>query len=196
MNTRTTVMILAIILSLTITMSVPTLAKEINETERINNFVVNPGYYHWTTAGSTGTVDESDTSIVNLNGPSAAIKSSAILPANLDIRYNVVAVGSLEGGNTPAITVRFKDNGNQARVIIYLKVMNIFTGGVGTLMAIDSNDYPSSSSYQTRSLAYPKIGDFFDFTNNVYYIEAKITKTGTSGTPELSGIKLFTYLLS
>jgi hypothetical protein len=69
----------------------------------------------WTTGESTGTVDEADLNLVTLNNNTAAV-SNTVTNATVDIRYNVVAVDGVFGGeeNAKELTVRFADNGLKA----------------------------------------------------------------------------------
>jgi hypothetical protein len=50
--------------------------------------------------GSTGTVDEADLNLVTLTDNTAAL-ASAVTNATGDIRYNVVAVDGVFGGEQP-----------------------------------------------------------------------------------------------
>lgn len=144
----------------------------------------------WTTVASTGTVDEADISIYEVSGPNIYLKSNAPLPANLDVRYNVVAVDGLVESNYQKMRIRYKDNGNSARVIVRLKETNITSGNTYTRMTFDSNSYPQLSSYQTRTIEYYGSWWGFDFMNNIYFVETSINKTSIYGTPVLVGIQI------
>jgi hypothetical protein len=75
----------------------------------------------WTAVGSTGTVDDADISILDTDDTIVQIKSTAPLPASLDIRYNVVAVdGVFSPGDGVRMVARFRDNGTAARVRVSL----------------------------------------------------------------------------
>jgi hypothetical protein len=145
----------------------------------------------WTSSASTGTVDETDTSKVAYNGPSAVIKNAATLPANLHIRYNIVAVDGLFGGDNIAMTVRYRDNGGQAKILAKVQEMNLTTGTITTQMTFDSNTFAQSADVQTQTITTEAFsGSFFDFLTNIYYIEAQIIKTGENGTPLLQGMQV------
>ena len=96
----------------------------------------------WTTIGAAGTVDDGE------------VTYTAVL------RYNVVAVDGLFATAGPAptrtiLTARFRDNGDNNHVIVRLKSQRLTgpnAGDITTLMTIDSNDYPGSSSFQSRSI--------------------------------------------
>ncbi len=144
----------------------------------------------WSTTGSTGTVDEADISIYETNGPNINLKGSAPLPANLDVRYNIVAVDDLPASNYQEMTIRYKDNGDGGRVIIRLKETNMATGITNTRMTFDSNSFLQSSSYQKRVISNYGSWWGFDFVNNIYYLEASVNKTRSYGTPVLTGVQL------
>lgn len=150
-----------------------------------------PDYHKlWSTTGSTGTIDEADISIYETNGPNIYLKNSAPLPANLDVRYNIVAVDDLPAENYQKMTIRYKDNGGASRVIVRLKETNMATGITNTRMTFDSNSYSQSSSYQNRVITNYGAWWGFDFVNNIYYLEASINKTSSYGTPVLVGVQL------
>lgn len=145
----------------------------------------------WTMGGSTGTVDEADLNLVTLTDNTAAI-SSAVTNATGDIRYNMVAVDGVFGGeqHMKALTVRFADNGEAARVIVRLRRVGIDSGVLTTLITLDSNEYPAISQAQTQSKTSNCQGLEFDFENNIYYIEAQLMKTGASGTSLIRSIQI------
>jgi hypothetical protein len=149
--------------------------------------------YPWTIVGSAGTVDEGDVSIYEVSGPNIYIKADAPLPANLVVRYNVVAVGQLLELNVPAMKVRYIDNGKNASVTLKLKEVNLDTGVQTTMLSFNSNDFTQSNLYQTRSV-YDCNEKKFDFQNNAYYIEAKLARKNTSelsvGVPGLQAIQV------
>lgn len=148
--------------------------------------------YPWTTIASDGTVDEGDISIYQVNGANMDIKSTAKLPAYLDVRYNVVAVGQLlhySPWGVPNIKVRYRDNGANASVYLYLKEVNLTTGVERTMLTFNSNSFPSSNSIQTQEVINCD-GWQFNFWKNAYYIDARIYKIGTGGTPLLNTIQV------
>jgi hypothetical protein len=144
----------------------------------------------WTMGGSTGTVDEADLNFVTLTNNTAAI-SSTVTNATGDIRYNVVAVDGVFGGDRHAkrLTVRFADNGDDARVFVHLRRVRI-DGVLTTLTMLDSNAYGFSEVAQTQSQVFNCGGPEFDFENHIYYIEAQLMKTGASGTPLIRSIQI------
>ena len=147
--------------------------------------------YPWTTVASAGTVDEGDISIYQVNGANMDIKSSAGLPAYLNVRYNLVGVGQLlYYGGGPSIKVRYRDNGGGGRVYLSLKQVNLTTGVESTMLNFNSNSFPQSGSIQTRIVRDCGRLFSFNFWKNAYYIDAFINKTGDGGTPLLNTIQV------
>jgi len=142
----------------------------------------------WTTVGSAGTVDEADTSICTMTGGVLAVSGAAALPANLDIRYNVVAVDGLYE-DCIKMAVRFKDNGDNSRVIVRLKQYGLATGTTSTMLTLDSNNFGSDALYQLQSVA--TCNKSFNFGENAYFVEATLTKSAAGGAPGLAVIKIY-----
>lgn len=146
----------------------------------------------WTTVGSAGTVDEADLGTVALS-PNTAAVSGAATNATVDIRYNVVAVDGVFGGeeNSKTLTVRFADNGAAAQVIVRLQQLNILTGVTTTLAELNSNAFPPSNVAQTQFTNFNcQRPEVFDFENNIYYLNVPLIKTGSSGNPLIRAIKI------
>ena len=144
----------------------------------------------WTTIGAVGVVDDGE---VTYTGPLAYLASDGAV-----LRYNVVAVEGLfaTSGLIPTRTIlsaRFRDNGDNNHVIVRLKSQRLTgadAGDITTLMTIDSNDYPGSSSFQTRSIWCDGGGFSFDFVNNAYFVEVTMTRTALPITPGLASIQI------
>lgn len=145
----------------------------------------------WTMVGSDGAVDEADLSTVALSANSAAV-SGAVANATVDIRYNVVAVDGIFGGerNTKTLTVRLADNGAAAQVIVRLQQLNISTGVITMLAELNSNSFPPSAVAQRRSIAFNCDRPEFDFLNNIYFFEVQLIKTGAGGNPLIRAIQI------
>jgi hypothetical protein len=142
----------------------------------------------WSTAGSTGTADKVDLNkIVYSNGSVAfpeiqGTQLSAGRAARLQlqtvqavIRYNVTATDGLffDTGRL-CMVVRFRDDGNRARVFLRLLTLNVNGGTTATLLTFDSNSFAPQQDFQTNSVATNRVP--FDFSNNAYYVEATLTK--------------------
>jgi hypothetical protein len=173
----------------------------------------------WTTVGSAGTVDEADAGKLVFQGSAVSFpeilpplpttqatqaesNSRIILPTqttSATIRYNVTAVdGLFEAGSELGMTVRFRDDGGWAQVLVRLYEQDIYTGATNLLLTFDSNAFIPSPNYQTQgvgvALPYPQ----FDFSQKAYFIEATLSKTSSvisinGGNPGLAIIKLNPY---
>lgn len=147
----------------------------------------------WTTAGSTGTLDEKsegkvffDRAVVQKGqalviGPAAREVRSEGEADVLDsavIRYNVTAVDGVMGGDSIGMAIRFRDEGKSARVVADLIEVNLATGTEVTLLTFDSNDpsVPVLGGYHVHDVFACNIRKQpFDFTKNAYYIEVTLT---------------------
>jgi hypothetical protein len=141
----------------------------------------------WTSVGSAGTVDEADLALAVTSASQITILNSATVPANVVVRYNVVAVDGATGGPT-IMTARFRDNGTGSRVVAALRQVSFETGGTTTLLTIDSNDYTASTSFQTQDEFSCSVS--LDFDDNGYYIEVTLSKALESATPALQLLKI------
>jgi hypothetical protein len=145
----------------------------------------------WTTVGSAGTVDESSTSLVTLDGPNALVKKGSAT-----VRYNVVAVDGLFSSHAIGMRVRYRATqgiavGRDDRVLVRLIRVNQFTGQSATLLVLDSKNFSPSPDFETRGVGNCPAPVGFDFSNNVYYIEAQISKQRfSSGVPAVQSIEV------
>lgn len=153
----------------------------------------------WTSVGSAGIVDESDTAKVEFSGGIASLKSGFLsTTSSAIIRYNVTWTdGLVSPGNAYRLTVRFRDNGVNAQVTVRLKEVDLNTGAITEIMFLDSNQYAQSSNYQTRTIISCS-NRTFDFANKAYFVEAQMISTPASvltyprvsGIPGLAAIKI------
>lgn len=148
----------------------------------------------WTTVGSAGTIDESSTGKLIMQG--STISFPEILPplptdtfepltdhsafaaaipletVTATVRYNVVATdGLFENGAWLGMKSRLRDNGDRAQVVLRLYEVNIDTGATSLVMTLDSNSFTPSGNYQTVG-ASVFVGNRINFLQNAYYIEA------------------------
>ena len=114
----------------------------------------------WTTVGSAGTVDDADAGKLVFQGSAvsfpeilpplptertAQVESNALIPlptqtTSATIRYNVTAVdGLFEPGSELGMTVRFRDDGGWAQVLVRLYEQDIYTGATKLMLTFDSN---------------------------------------------------------
>jgi len=146
----------------------------------------------WTSVGSTGTVDDTDTGKLHFIGP--RVTTNAVAPGTKAVvRYNVVAVDGLFANLTPtswpALIVRYNTLNGQGRVVARLKeyILNgPQEGQTNTLITLDSDDFPQAADFQTRAIG--NCGNFsqFQFASpqiaRSYFVEVEITShTGASG---------------
>lgn len=146
----------------------------------------------WTTVASAGTVDEADANKVNYSEGTARLNLAVPANSTATIRYNVVAVDGLvdAGGDGYSLGVRFRDNGQDERVIVRLKAVDLNTGIVSTLMTLDSNAFPPNALFQLRyvPVCWPNWG--FNFTRNAYFVETILWKGTTAGNPGLTAVQI------
>lgn len=152
----------------------------------------NPFFKPWTTVASAGTVDEADVNKVNYTEATARLNLAVPAYSSAVIRYNVVAVDGLAdaGGDGNFLKVRFRDNGQDERVIVRLKSVDINTGIVTTLMTLDSNAYAPNVLFQAQTVAVCGPNWHFDFNRNAYFVEATLSKGATAGNPGLSVVQI------
>jgi len=141
----------------------------------------------WTSIGSDASVAGGK---VTYSGNIAYLDDSSAV-----LRYNVVAVdGLVDTGPAlafPRLTARFRDNGDNNRLVIRLKRAGFDGGNVVSLLTIDSDDYAGSSSFQTRTATGCGSDNFsFDFVNYTYFVEVTMTRTSLPVTPGLASLKL------
>ena len=152
----------------------------------------NPFAKPWTTVASAGTVDETDLNKVNYTEATARLNLAVPANSSAVIRYNVVAVDGLAdaGGDGNFLKVRFRDNGQDERVIVRLKSVDIATGIVTTLMTLDSNAFAPNVLFQTQNVFVCGPNWRFDFNKFAYFVEATLSKGSTAGNPGLSVVQI------
>jgi len=149
----------------------------------------------WSTAGSTGTADKVDLNkIVYSNGivsfpesPGTQLSSVRRVSLQLQtvqavVRYNVTAAdGLFFTSGRHCMGVRFRDDGNRARVLLRLLKFNLEDGTTATLLTFDSNSFGPQANFQANSVSTNRVP--FDFSHNAYYVEATLTKQQPLITP-------------
>ena len=129
----------------------------------------------WSTVATAGEPDESSQALVDYNGSSAYIKSSAPASSTVTIRYRVSPVDGLFFTSCKSLKVRFLDDGDAADIRIVLRQTNIDTGALSTPLTFNSVSFPGMRGFQTQ---YGLCVDFtFDFTVNTYYLEVVMTRS-------------------
>jgi hypothetical protein len=146
----------------------------------------------WSSVGSAGTVDDEDTGIVWLgnlnNGNPGAVTMPFTATGVLNIRYNVVAVSGLFGGEGHVLSARFRDNGAGGRVVVRLKQFGLYTGVTTTLLTLDSNAFAPSPDFQVQSVG--SCATTLNFFENSYFMDVEIIKNAANFAPSLAMLNL------
>ena len=142
----------------------------------------------WTTVGSAGTPDDASRNVVNFTGTVAEVKQT--FSGTVRMRYNVDQTDL--DGYPVLLNVRYRDNGARARVIVLLKQHNFTTGNVTDVLSFDSDGGQPSNDFQVGSAESCTLTDSvsLNFSENAYYIEIELRRTGGSGNPGVSQIRL------
>jgi len=140
----------------------------------------------WTTVGAAGTVDNDDLALYATDDGTGMMFFANGVNGTLNVKYNIDGLPGL----TNALVVRYRDNGNSARVILQLRRYGLSSGVTSDpLVTLDSNIWPASDSFETGTIC---TAHNFDFENYAYYINAIITKSAGTGNPALGAIKMGT----
>lgn len=150
--------------------------------------------------GSTGTVDPNSTNLVKYINGRVELRNDAPVGSVAFIRYNVLPVRDLAQDLSDmeyrVFDARFLDNG-AGHVFLSLKQVNVSTGLITTLMTFDSNLSAPSASYQRGNTPGNPTFNFiwadsqaFNPTDNVYYIEAQLSRTAAGGQAGLEGFSI------
>lgn len=145
----------------------------------------------WTAAGSTGTVDETDTAEVRFVIGEAQMQPAAAVGTTSFIRYNVVAADDAATAGVPRLTIRYRNGDSTGRVIARLYRYNFTPGAVANvILTFDSAAFPATGAgYVTRTISNCTAPGL-DFANNAYFVEVEFRKGGANATPGLGTLKL------
>ncbi len=145
----------------------------------------------WTTAGSTGSIDESDLDHFATSACRLYFKTGTT--GTIIARYNVTNPFDWDPvhWNWNRLYVSYKDPGDSSRIVVSLKSVDLETGHPSTIARFDSNDFPALDSVQLQDI---EVSHEFDFHSKAYYIEAYVKRTNTSAGVGLFALKL-DYLL-
>ena len=148
----------------------------------------------WVAAGATGVLDPEDIPYVSLIGPHMNVSDTAPFPVSVGARHAVTGIRQDDGVSNryKYFRIRFRDNGTQGRVLVYLKQVTILTtAGATDLAVFDSDTVASSNDYQsvfwTSSCG---AGQGFNFYDNLYFIRVDLTRTSSGGTPSLHSLQV------
>ena len=146
----------------------------------------------WTSAGSTGTVDEDSQSIVNLS--SFAVSHAVGQTGSIHVRYNISATDNVSffcPATQSVVKVRFRNSDNSgatARLTFEIHSTNIATGGNTTDFSFSSDGIGAGIGF-TSVMFTPAID--FDFANRVYWIEATLFRSDASQRVDLGSIQIY-----
>ena len=159
-----------------------------------------PVAYAQTWVGSTGTVDPNSVNLVKYINERVELRNDATVGSVAFIRYNVLPVRDLATELNSAeyriFDARFLDDG-AGHVFLSLIQQNLSTGALTTLMTFSSNASAPSASYQRGNTPGNPIFNFiwadsegFDPSDNVYYVEAQLSRNATGGQAGLAGFSI------
>jgi hypothetical protein len=139
----------------------------------------------WTSVGSAGTVDEADAALAAFSG--AVVAMAPGTTGTLNIRYNVVAVEGLFGGDGMYMRIRLRDSG-AGRVVARLKRYDQVTGVTTTRLTIDSNDAAPQPGF--RNLEVADCAGSPSFFDAAYFVDVEITRGVATADPALASLKV------
>ena len=145
----------------------------------------------WTTAASVGTIDEDSAAIAQFRNFTVTLQTAATGTAH--VRYNIIptdGISSFCPATQSQLRVRFRngdDSGVSAKVAFEIHATNITSGGNAIIYSFDSNAKGAGASF-TSFTDNPAID--FDFSTNVYWIEASIFRSSTSQVADLGSIQI------
>ncbi len=154
--------------------------------------IVLPVTRAWTTAASAGTLDEDSLSNTQVNNFILTLKPGTT--GMIRARYSITAVDGMNPfcpATQSIIRIRYRDSDGTttgARVLVEIRRTNVLTGGNTLVLAFDSNILPGAGTSFTTVTG---TGPFdFDFLQNVYWIEATISRTNSAQFADLGSIQL------
>ena len=146
----------------------------------------------WTTAGSTGQHDEDSSGIVRYN--SFGVNLATGQTGAVHMRYNITAVegvARLCPATLSVIRTRFRNSdngGTTARVTYEIRTSSVSGGGNTVIYTFDSNGRGSGSGFKT---ATETAQIDFDFTTNMYWIEATLFRSNAAEFADLGTIQIW-----
>jgi len=157
-----------------------------------NVTVTSPTPRYWTSAGSTGTIDEDSVLLMTLQDFTARLKDG--VTGTGTIRYNITAVAGISAfcpATQSVVKVRFRNSDNtgaHAQTKFEIHRTNILTGGNDVIFTFNSNGLGAAGSFTTATLT-PNID--FDFSNYIYWIEGTVTRDDIHLFADLGAIEIY-----
>jgi hypothetical protein len=146
----------------------------------------------WTTAGSTGQVDEDSLALVRFNSFGVNLVNGST--GSVHIRYNITAtegIAKLCPANLSVIRTRFRNSdngGTTARLTYEIRTSSITAGGNTVIYTFDSNGKGSGSGFKSVTESQPID---FNFATNMYWIEATMFRSIASEFSDLGTIQIW-----
>ena len=157
----------------------------------------------WTTVGATGVPDDGDVELIRFgaNG-AAAVHDGLAYPTEAVLRYNVLPMLGLyaspenEGPVPRCLTVGFRDNGPDARVIVTVKRV---ASGIedGTVVARFDSDVtrtgtprPPTGGFEEDFVCPMGPGTFAGMNQRSFFVEAQLIRLSAAGNPGLQTITI------
>jgi Carboxypeptidase regulatory-like domain len=146
---------------------------------------------NWTSAGSTGTIDEDSTSKIRLQDFTTRFFSNQTGTGT--IRYNITATEGFAycPATQSTVKVRYRNSdstGAHSQVKFEIHRTNINTGGNQIIFTFNSNGTSNGNGFLSATQT-PNID--FDFANYVYWIEGTIFRDSTTQAADLGSIEIF-----
>jgi hypothetical protein len=136
----------------------------------------------WTTAGSTGTLDEDSLALAEIRDFVTTFRPG--MTGTITMRYNITATGGLLAfcpATFAMVKMRYQNSDPTGVLSKYsweLRSSNIDTGGKPVLVTFSST---ISSSFSNGNIFLTVTGTLgsvdFDFENNIYWLEVKIMRS-------------------
>ena len=154
------------------------------------------GWKFWSSIAADGAVDERDKDIYDTAGPRMQIRGNAPGKSTLNVRYAVTWNDDDDYRTENDVFywyVRFRDNGDNARVKLMLKSYDQRSGEVETLITFDSDTYDAAEGYQFQSLSTGDPSFVFEWEYKTYYVDAVISRKSAHGKPGLGSLVIWAY---
>lgn len=146
----------------------------------------------WSAAGATGTVDDDSVATAQLKNFAVTLQPG--VNGTVHIRYNITAVDGMNQycpATASTVKVRFRNSdnsGNTAKVTFDIKSTNVLSGGSNVLYSFSSNGIGAGTAFTTFT-ATPALD--FDFAQNVYWIEATLTRSVATEFADIGSIQIW-----
>ena len=146
----------------------------------------------WTTAGSTGQVDEDSLALVRYNSFGVNMVNGGT--GSVHIRYNITAVegvSKLCPATLSVIRTRFRNSDNSgtvARLTYEIHASNISLGGNSIIYSFDTNGRGGTNAFKSATETVPID---FNFATQMYWIEATIFRSDPNTFSDLGTIQIW-----